>query len=550
MRRNKDLMHRHPHGEEGVTVIFVAISLVFLMVFVAFAVDLGAVYVERRNDQNSVDAGVLAGVGEVAQLTVDEQTITDQVLAHVHGTLNRTISDADWVAKCSTSEPPAGFTALKDLNASVVPATRCVSISATGAELRVALPIQTTNTSFGRVVGINSFGSTAFAQAGIAFPGLSQSPPFVVPDGAGSGQEVCLRTGGPSAPDLPLLPYDSNGNGTLDDLDPCSEAAFVTAPALFGTLLPTTYKEFSPSNPVVACTTGNDNKVAAIADGIDHPLSHFANPPGYTGAGAGERQDGVGCGGPGSTSGVKFPNTMVVDSGLSTANLTCGMLGRTGGGCTADGINFDGVVFTPRLRRGSFLNASYQFTEKAIDDRALWHFLADLDALSAPATCKSLENDYPFNTFRQNKELLLQCLASWTTSNDPLFTELIVNSARFTFLPLLDEASLAVAPSCTTGGGTCVHFNDFVPAFFTRLYSRISGGGTHGACDPGGPGTRWGAQEPGDGVMTCAQAGDTLDRVAGIVFNCEMLPANICDDAPPSTPGPGGDPVLNIRLTK
>jgi hypothetical protein len=49
-----------PEGDEGLSLVLIAVMLVLLLGFVGLAVDLGALYMERRELRNSADAAVLA----------------------------------------------------------------------------------------------------------------------------------------------------------------------------------------------------------------------------------------------------------------------------------------------------------------------------------------------------------------------------------------------------------------------------------------------------------------------------------------------------------
>ena len=51
--------------ESGQTLVYVALSLVTLLLFVALAIEAGHLYAERRRMQNAADAGALAGVREL-----------------------------------------------------------------------------------------------------------------------------------------------------------------------------------------------------------------------------------------------------------------------------------------------------------------------------------------------------------------------------------------------------------------------------------------------------------------------------------------------------
>ena len=59
------MMETFRREESGQTLIYVALSLVTLLLFVALAIEAGHLYSERRRMQNAADAGALAGVREL-----------------------------------------------------------------------------------------------------------------------------------------------------------------------------------------------------------------------------------------------------------------------------------------------------------------------------------------------------------------------------------------------------------------------------------------------------------------------------------------------------
>jgi Flp pilus assembly protein TadG len=59
------MMKRIGREESGQTLVYVALSLVTLLLFVALAIEAGHLYAERRRMQNAADAGALAGVREL-----------------------------------------------------------------------------------------------------------------------------------------------------------------------------------------------------------------------------------------------------------------------------------------------------------------------------------------------------------------------------------------------------------------------------------------------------------------------------------------------------
>ena len=69
-------------------------SLVILLVFAAFAIDVGAVYNHRRQDQNAADGAALAAAGDL------ENGVTAAVATaktcNAHATLGQTLSASEW----------------------------------------------------------------------------------------------------------------------------------------------------------------------------------------------------------------------------------------------------------------------------------------------------------------------------------------------------------------------------------------------------------------------------------------------------------------------
>ena len=63
----KELLKKRIAGEQrGAFIVFTALAVWFLMMFVAFAVDFGNYYQHRTRLQNAADAAALAGVAKYA----------------------------------------------------------------------------------------------------------------------------------------------------------------------------------------------------------------------------------------------------------------------------------------------------------------------------------------------------------------------------------------------------------------------------------------------------------------------------------------------------
>jgi len=559
MNASDDLTTSH-RSERGATLVLVALAMTALMTIAAFAVDIGAAFSERREDQNAADAGALAGAVELSFLTPTAQGITNSVMKHVEDTIG-SISDSEWVNDCPTEEPPTGYLPVSNTAlglGSATPATRCISVA--GDELRVRVPIQRVRTTLAGIIGVDELKVTAVAQASLEFPGSTKPPPFVVPPNIEAGQQVCLRSSGTSTlwDNVPNLPYDYNGDGdATNDPDPCHNSVANQGTGRFGTIRPSSY-ELNP------CDSGNNVIAYGIAAGMDHTPSRFPEDNPYVPATHAppnpmhplERQDAAACN---AAAAPVFPNTFPTDTGFANGLLTCGLVGKsTGSGCTATGPVYASVQATARLKSGSFVPATgYTFGGQRIDAKPLWEFL--IVNTAAPAECQP--SAYSTGTFAEKAATLFTCLqnrpgSGWQPADGQIFSDDITQSGRFTFLPRIAEDSVdsASAPNCRVGGGTCVHFNAFVPAFFTRLYAEVSGGaGSQGACDDDmfDNGGRVAIQEVGDGATTCGGTNEDVERVSGIVFHCQMLSTELCEKRPPITPNdPGGTPVLQIRLTK
>ncbi len=247
-------------NERGATAVFVAAALVALMGIAAIAVDYSAALNERRQDVGAADTAALGGILEAAitsaanplQVAVDEAK--DIAQANTPGT----ITLADW----SSCTDPDALTYPSDLGLlGVTNGTPCISFSDDFMTMRVLLPDQETETSFGRVVGVDEISTTAAAEAtiGTSFGGGGGSFPAAVFGGSTIGLEFCIKTG--------TSGKDTCGDPTTGD---------------FGNFQPYFYSEVSPGGVTSECVSGNQPQPLArsMADGLDHPLGGLGRDPG------------------------------------------------------------------------------------------------------------------------------------------------------------------------------------------------------------------------------------------------------------------------------
>jgi hypothetical protein len=213
------------HRERGATALLVASSLILLVGFAAVAVDLSAGFNERRQGQTAADLGALAGA--IEYVNVDQEGTLYQILDITRENLREQYGDAtdpddpDWIALwrgCTDTRPP-GFNPWP-LSAGMQGdgwtgfagnAMQCVSASSD--EIRVSLPDQLVDTTFGGVLGANTLSTSAVAHAKVRFSIDGGARPFGLLASAATGS-LCLTTRSGSFP--PCDGPDSGNFGTLN----------------------------------------------------------------------------------------------------------------------------------------------------------------------------------------------------------------------------------------------------------------------------------------------------------------------------------------------
>lgn len=528
-------VERRSRSEDGLTIPIVALTLVLLMVFTAFVLDLGLVYSERRSDQNTADAAATSGAVQLLR-TQSHQGAVNEILAKVDADLGRSVPATAWVA---CNDPGSLSRTAQTLG--LTPATDCISFSAGFDRLRVRLPDQVVSTSFGRVIGVNSFTSSALAEVGTT-PAGGGALPFVVTALNGAGDQICLRTdgtGGSEPPEQPPPAGDPYGQGY--QLDPCNKGNFDTYQGARGTIKPYFYNGCNKP-------TGNQSIVDAIMVGMDHQLGVF-DPEVTLAPGAsanaldshpGARFDGA------NSCAVAFPNTVDVDTGLTAGVLTCALLKSP----CADGSSATASLSGRLSGDSSVAN----FAELGITDQPLWNYFVSSLPLGAPTSCADAQSSA--TEFYRRRAALQDCLAKWTSG--VLFVDAIADQKRLGFVPRIAERAICDTqpnppsdPDCQSNGPLDnVHLNSFSPVYIDALYQSTSG-----ICDTLNPATpagstTWSIHYPGKGMKCGNGPGtDKVDRVSGLLLPCGALPSTVCD---PSSNPPFPDPIglARIRLVK
>lgn len=210
--------HDRNRRERGFVLVLLSLTLVGLLAFAAFAIDLGALYNHRRLDQNAADAAALAAVQELGK---PESVIVATAKEYAHDTLGHTLDDAAWD---SCEDDPA-------LLEHVPAAASCISYNT--RRVRVRIPDQEYATTFGAVVGSDSFRHGAFAIAGIRDEGGVL--PYAVTGPSADGGFGCLQSNsngqasswcGSTSGNFGFLDFSHYGNPDLGTTLSCGSGAY------------------------------------------------------------------------------------------------------------------------------------------------------------------------------------------------------------------------------------------------------------------------------------------------------------------------------------
>ena len=153
---------RAREDERGVTLILFTLMLTVLLVFVALALDTGLVYNEHRQDQSAADAAALAAIKDLVTQGRNEavQTIFALTWDNTKTTTGQTLDE--WKARWgSCVDPDRDATLYPDVSS----ASPCISFAADNRRVRVKLPTMKVKSTFGQVVGIDKFTTSAAAEA-------------------------------------------------------------------------------------------------------------------------------------------------------------------------------------------------------------------------------------------------------------------------------------------------------------------------------------------------------------------------------------------------
>jgi hypothetical protein len=256
-------------SEHGASVFLLAGTMMLLLGMAAIAIDLGAGFNERRVTQTAADVAVMAGAVEAAYFPASGADISTAAIAVARLNTRAMIGDPsdpldpEWIEMWRSCVDPgrdAGFFPLPEPSGWGAVTTPTPSsgtldcLSRSASLLRLRMPDQTVDTSFGRVLGVSTIQTAAVAVARLA-PEVTTAPiiPYGISGAADSG-ENCIGTGPP---------------GTA--YEPCEGPSAGT----FGTLLSEFFGEFYGT---ADCGNPGAEEIATqSAIGLDHFVSPWPN---------------------------------------------------------------------------------------------------------------------------------------------------------------------------------------------------------------------------------------------------------------------------------
>lgn len=437
--------------DRGLVLPVAAIVMVLMLVMVAFAVDLGAAAVSRREAQNGADSAALAAAQELGRRSAKFTSGATRITA---------LAAAEQAAKSYVSEntglsttAPEWASCTDALALAVAASTPCISFSSDATQVRVRLPDKVLNHQFAKVVGLNSSPVRASAVAEVVTVLGGYTRPILLR--AGQMGYKCIEGGGTQT-----CPSNPPALGSGD----------------FGTLT-------SPRYNLV--TSGGD--AANFALGVDHMLQ-LAPTNGVNYCDSKNSGDANKCSSQASgllnnTSATHdFANYLVVDSGGQLGDVTDGLIGSkqseslcpSSVECFEDGgETITALLYRPDGADSSALRPIGSPAAPTVDLFGRDDFNGVhvsrylLPAMRATVGCGAAPNavtvsvvDSGYDSSGCNAGLSSYISAGAT--GVPLFSKDITQSPRFGVAPVTDTA--------VGGSSTLAKITDFYGIYIDRLY--------------------------------------------------------------------------------
>jgi Flp pilus assembly protein TadG len=415
-------------NERGATMLLVTVSMVMLLLFGAFAVDLGAAWSQRRENQAAVDPGGMAAALETRGKT-QAVAIADadaEVMRITYNSIDPDMPFSDWVTAWTLCADPA-----KDPKFTVTGSSDCISYTNSLSTIRVKTPLVDTDTTFASIIGLDTLQTDAFVEVTIGLEDRGQILPFGLPGTSAGANEVCLKTG---TQPIPTPPCDGPDDGNFGFLD---IAEYGNEP--FGT--------------ITTCSGAVGLLERNIARGVDHPILSVSNPA------APYKHDIDGC--------LPNPNLNYGPHTMSTAAATGDKAQVVTDGLVRGTSNPAGGTLTGRLTQSTDTISTAQGN---IDDKPLWEYLNG----AGQTFCGTVNN-------HDEMADCLQKMRQATGNTNNYFLDSLGDSARFAWVPLFHN--LVLGP----GGSVSHNIKEFRPIYLQTTFWKCEPGGCDAVHDPGEP---------------------------------------------------------------
>ncbi len=522
-------------GEDGYTLVITAVSIVIMLGFSAIAVDLGSVYNLRRQDQSAADVAALGAAQDLGE----DAAAVQRAIGLAESSLDRPLG-ASAYNSCAgevLSGESAGMTKSATAN--------CVSFDSLRHRVRVRVPLQETGSTFGSIVGVDTYEHSAYAVAELYREGFGGVLPFGITSNAGTYE--CIKAGASNVPS-DRCSTNYSGNFGFVNLGFHGNAELGTS---------------------ADCAGQGQNRLGNnIAAGIDHNLSRFATWSGTD-----------------WTYHAPHYGTRVIDTSSpcgetprpnSLLTLTGNVPDETGNGLFS-GSNFtDGQPARLQRTHAELSTMTTAVSGYALDDRPLWDFIPDsLSGADVPRSCwrdqfightggLNTDNDLLMTALpdsvaahlismpveERTNRLLQRCFVHYVgddwddngafdppeppvgctgTCSDPVFSRNsstsdepdlwdIQYTPRFGYVPQMT----GTWPSGTSG---TIDIDRFRPIFLQRLFA--------GNCDPQGCDSQF---DPGVGY-TDSNSSTKAAAITAFVFPNTMLPGDLGGENAPNDIG-------------
>ena len=465
-----------PRGRErGAVLVLFALTLVVLMAMAAFAVDLGVLYSERRQDQSAADSGVLGGALDIETSMV---AASEKAALIVRNNLDTSYTDAEWTSIWSSCTDTGSLTFTGTVLGT---STQCISFDGLDT-FRVKVPEQAVDTVFANVLGISSFSSSAFAEASLEIPGVGGVLPFAMLGSASSGSLLCMRS-------------STTGQAT----PPCTGSESGN----FGALQVAQWGNVNMGTQSLPC---NLNKADQLTINISVGIDHYIRPW----AGTDVIDD---CSKP------YGPNTLETFQGISG--------GLWEGFIKGDVIN--GSSFPGRLTIGntSKIILTQQSKQYPVDNVPLWEYIPYGKGATVPAFCTRESFDLTLATLGYDDTVtqLETCLAEYA-ANPTTWARLfdldadgdkeydITDSPRYGIVPQFIETSF---PSGASGYMRIAYFRG---VFVFGLYFDCDGTSCSTIVRPG----------ESTGPVSLPNGASPLSQVSSYYLPPSALPENLVEN--------------------